>query len=311
MNKVTDNIIEISNLKKYFNDVKAVDNISFNVKKGEFFAFLGVNGAGKSTTISIMSGNVAKDSGIVKICGFDIENEANKIKALIGLVYQNSFLDKNLSVYDNLKIKAGLYGITGKAFTQKLEYLQNLLDFKELLKRDFGKLSGGQKRKIDIARALLHDPQILILDEPTTGLDPQTRIKVWQVLNDLRKSKGLTIFLTTHYMEEASEADYVIILDSGKIVANGTPNELKNAHASDFIRIYNKINNTALNELENKFNVKIKKEKQYVEIEIENLKLATQIIASNPTLFTDYEVIKGKMDIVFLNVTGKNIKEIN
>lgn len=304
-------IIEINNLKKYFNDVKAVDDISFKVNEGEFFAFLGVNGAGKSTTISIMSGDLEKDAGEVKICGFDIEKEPNKIKALIGIVYQSSFLDKNLTVYDNLKIKAGLYGIIGKDFEQKLEYLQNLLDFKDLLKRDFGKLSGGQKRKIDIARALLHDPKILILDEPTTGLDPQTRIKVWQVLNDLRKSKGLTVFLTTHYMEEASEADYVIILDSGKIVANDTPNELKTAYANDFIRIYNSLDGGVLEKIAKDYNVKIKKEKQYTEIEIEDLKIATQIIANNPTLFTDYEVIKGRMDIVFLNVTGKNIKEIN
>lgn len=304
-------IIEINNLKKYFNDVKAVDDISFKVNEGDFFAFLGVNGAGKSTTISIMSGDLEKDAGEVKICGFDIEKEPNKIKALIGIVYQSSFLDKNLTVYDNLKIKAGLYGIIGKEFEQKLEYLQNLLDFKDLLKRDFGKLSGGQKRKIDIARALLHDPKILILDEPTTGLDPQTRIKVWQVLNDLRKSKGLTIFLTTHYMEEASEADYVIILDSGKIVAKGTPNELKTAYANDFIRIYNPLYDEVLEKIAKDYNVKIKKEKQYTEIEIEDLSIATQIIANNPTLFTDYEVIKGRMDIVFLNVTGKNIKEIN
>ena len=306
-----ENVIEIKNLKKYFNDVKAVDDISFEVKEGEFFAFLGVNGAGKSTTISIMSGDLQKDEGSVNICGFDIDKEENKIKSLIGIVYQSSFLDKNLSVYDNLKIKAGLYGITGKAFEEKLEYLQNLLNFKDLLKRDFGKLSGGQKRKIDIARALLHDPKILILDEPTTGLDPQTRVNVWKVLNDLRRNKGLTIFLTTHYMEEASEADYVIILDSGKIVAKGTPNYLKNAYANDFIRIYNPTSQKFLEEISKQFDVKIKSEKQYAEIEIKDLKTAMQIISSNPAQFTDYEVIKGRMDIVFLNVTGKNIKEIN
>lgn len=313
--------IVIKNLQKHFGEVKAVDNISFRVNKGEFLAFLGVNGAGKSTTINIISGNLKMDSGEVTICGYDVVKDADKVKSHLGVVFQTSYLDKNLTVYDNLKIKAGLYGITGKAFLQRLEYLTTLLDFSELLNREYGKLSGGQKRKIDIARALLHSPDVLILDEPTAGLDPQSRMKVWQVLNDLRKNNGLTIFLTTHYMEEADEADNVIMIDKGKIVANDTPHNLKNKYTANFMRVYNSISTTLLEQLATEFGVTYKvvtafgidyrKETQYIEIVIPRPEVATQMIVAHPEAFTDFEVIKGRMDAVFLSVTGRNAKELN
>ena len=231
-------IIEIKDLKKSFKDVNAVDGVSFNVKEGELFAFLGINGAGKSTTINVISGILQKDSGEVKICGYDIDKDADKIKGKIGIVFQGSALDKKMSVYDNLKSRAALYGIFGQEFKTRLNELCELLDFKDILKRPLNKLSGGQKRRIDIARALFHNPQLLILDEPTTGLDPKTRKIVWQVIDKLRAECGLTVFLTTHYMEEAAEADYVVILDGGKKVAEGTPHELKNLYANDFVRFY-------------------------------------------------------------------------
>ncbi|MCI7812066.1 MAG: ABC transporter ATP-binding protein [Lachnospiraceae bacterium] len=169
------NIIEIQHLSKHFGPVKAVQDLSFKVKEGELFAFLGINGAGKSTTISIMCGQLSKDSGTVYIGGSDLDHDANSIKRILGVVFQNSVLDKSLSVRDNLESRAALYGITGKAFKSRLSELADLLDFTDLLGRTVGKLSGGQRRRIDIARALLHKPKILILDEPTTGLDPQTR----------------------------------------------------------------------------------------------------------------------------------------
>lgn len=197
-------VIEIDNLKKSFKDVKAVDDISFKVKKGELFSFLGVNGAGKSTTINIISGVLNKDSGKVKVCGYNIDEKVNEIKSKIGIVFQNSVLDKKLSVYDNLKYRANLYGIFGTAFKFRLEELSELLDIKDILKRQLGKLSGGQKRRIDIARALIHKPELLILDEPTTGLDPKTRITVWSIVEKLRKEDGLTVFLTTHYIDRKS-----------------------------------------------------------------------------------------------------------
>ena len=233
-----ENIIEISHLSKRFGEIRAVQDLSFRVREGELFAFLGINGAGKSTTISILCGQLSKDAGTVTIDGVDLDHDVTRIKRDLGVVFQNSVLDGALSVRDNLQSRAALYGITGKAFRTRLKELASLLDFEPLLGRPVGKLSGGQRRRIDVARALLHDPKILILDEPTTGLDPQTRRLLWDVIAGLRKQRHMTVFLTTHYMEEAADADYVVILDSGKIAAEGTPLQLKNAYSGDFITLY-------------------------------------------------------------------------
>lgn len=294
------NIIEIKHLKKSFKDVKAVNDISFKVKTGELFAFLGVNGAGKSTTISIICGQLEKDAGEIKIIGENPEKNMDKIKSRIGVVFQNSLLDKPLTVYDNLQNRASLYGILGKDFENRLYELSELLDLKDLLKRPVGKLSGGQRRRIDIARAIIHKPKILILDEPTTGLDPQTRKTVWDVIATLRKKENITVFLTTHYMEEAADADYVVILDSGKIVAEGTPIELKNQYTGDFITLYNTKEDSV-----KKLNAPYEALKNSYKVSVANTKAATDLIISHPDVFTDYEIVKGKMDDVFLAVTGK------
>ena len=297
------NIIEISNLCKSFSDVKAVQDISFNVKTGELFAFLGVNGAGKSTTINIMCGQLSKDSGSIIINGSNIDKEPTKIKDVLGVVFQGSVLDSALSVYDNLQSRAALYGITGEAFKARLSELSMLLDFKSFINRPVGKLSGGQRRRIDIARALLHDPKILILDEPTTGLDPQTRKLLWNVITNLRKDKGMTVFLTTHYMEEAADADYIVILDSGKISAQGTPLELKNKYTGDFITIYNANEEDIL-----ALGIEYENIRDAYRLSVPNTSAATDLIIKHPDLFTDYEITKGKMDDVFLAVTGKKLE---
>ena len=213
--------IEIEGLNKSFGSVRAVHDLSFHVKTGELFAFLGVNGAGKSTTISILCGQLRKDSGRVTVCGESVDGDLGKITRRLGVVFQDSVLDQVLSVRDNLQSRAALYGITGAAFRERMGELARLLDFENLLGRTVGRLSGGQRRRIDIARALLHRPEILILDEPTTGLDPQTRRLLWNVVQDLRRREKMTVFLTTHYMEEAADADYVVILDSGKHCRRG------------------------------------------------------------------------------------------
>lgn len=294
------NIIEINNLSKSFGDIKAVNDISFNVKQGELFAFLGVNGAGKSTTINIICAELKKDAGNIVIDGYNLDENADIVKRELGVVFQNSVLDKVLTVYDNLESRAALYGIYGDEFKARLEKLAKVLEFENLLKRPIKKLSGGQKRRIDIARALIHNPKILILDEPTTGLDPQTRQIMWQVIHDLRKNQDMTVFLTTHYMEEASDADYVVILDSGKIVAKGTPLELKNNYTGDFITIYN-IDEQKVKTLNRPY----EKIKDAYRVSVENTAMATELIINNPELFSDYEVTKGNMDDVFLAVTGK------
>ena len=299
----TDTIIEISDLCKSFGDVKAVQNLSFKVKKGELFAFLGVNGAGKSTTINIMCGQLSKDSGNIVINGNDIDKDMSKIKNELGVVFQNSVLDSALSVYDNLQSRAALYNITGADFKKRLDELSELLQFKDILKRPFGKLSGGQRRRIDISRALLHKPKILILDEPTTGLDPQTRKLLWNTISELQKEEGLTVFLTTHYMEEAADADYVIILDGGKISAEGTPLELKNKYTNDYITIYGADESAVA-----KLGFEYEHIRDAVRIAVPNTQTATKLITKHPELFVDYEITKGKMDDIFLTVTGKTLE---
>ncbi len=297
------NIIEIQHLTKRFGEIKAVQDLSFRVKEGELFAFLGVNGAGKSTTIHILCGQVAKDSGQIVIDGRDLDQSVNNIKRELGVVFQTSVLDSALSVYDNLESRAALYGIVGKEFKERLFALAKALEFEPLLKRAVGKLSGGQRRRIDIARALIHKPKILILDEPTTGLDPQTRKTLWSFIFDLRRNDNMTVFLTTHYMEEAAEADYVVILDGGKISAEGTPLELKNTFTKDYITIYG-INEETVKTL----GFEYEPIRDAYRLSVPNTRTATELILRHPDLFRDYEITKGKMDDVFLAVTGKKLQ---
>lgn len=295
-------IIEIEHLSKSFGEVRAVQDLSFHVEEGELFAFLGVNGAGKSTTISIMCGQLQKDEGTVSICGKNIEESMDDIKRELGVVFQDCVLDKVLSVQDNLMSRAALYGITGKAFQERLSELSELLELGDLLRRPVGKLSGGQRRRIDIARALLHRPKILILDEPTTGLDPQTRKMIWNVISALREKEKMTVFLTTHYMEEAAPADYVVILDQGQVVADGTPLELKNTYAGDFITIY------GITEMQAKaFGKPCQPVRDGYRIAVRSTGEVTEMILGQPELFVDYEITKGGMDDVFLAVTGKRL----
>ena len=297
------NIIEIKNLSKSFGEVKAVDDLSFRVKEGELFAFLGVNGAGKSTTINIICGCLAADGGTVTVDGHDAcRDEA--VKNAIGVVFQNSLLDKSLTVADNLASRAALYGISGQGLKRRVAELADMLDFGGLLGRTVGKLSGGQRRRVDIARALIHKPKILILDEPTTGLDPQTRKTLWAVIGNLREKEKMTALLTTHYMEEAAGADYVVIIDGGRVAAEGTPLELKNAYTGDFITLYG----VSRAEAES-LGMPFASAGDAFVVEVPNTAAATKLITEHPGLFRDYEITKGGMDDVFLNVTGKKAEE--
>lgn len=283
-----------------------MNDLSFLVRRGELFAFLGVNGAGKSTTIAMLCGQLRKDGGTVIIDGVNIDERPDAVKDRLGVVYQNSVLDKQLSVRDNLMSRAALYGIVGEAFTKRLNELTERLDLIALLKRPVGKLSGGQRRRIDIARALLHRPKLLILDEPTTGLDPQTRQIIWRVIGSLRREEGLTVLLTTHYMEEATEADNVVIISKGQKAAEGTPLYLKNKYTGDFITLYG-ADEQAVATLE----VSAQKAGDGVfRIAVPDTAAATALITAHPEVFVDYEVTKGKMDDVFLAVTGAALTEV-
>lgn len=299
---MSNDIIKISGLYKSYGDIQAVSDVSFGVREGELFAFLGINGAGKSTTISIICGTLKKDAGTVIIDGEDVDKNSDKIKREIGVVFQSSVLDKALSVKDNLKSRAACYGICGEAFANRLKELSELFELDDILKRPVGKLSGGQRRRVDIARALIADPKILILDEPTTGLDPQTRKKIWEIVNSLRKQKGMTVFLTTHYMEESADADYVVIIDGGRIVAEGTPLELKNKYTGDFVTLYN-----VEEEKVKALGLPYESIRDAYRVAVRDTVEATELIVANREMFCDYEVEKGKMDDVFLAVTGKKL----
>ncbi len=299
-------IISIENLKKSFGEIKAVDNISFKVNKGELFAFLGVNGAGKSTTINILCGQLEKDEGKVVIDGISLDDNKASLKRKIGVVFQESVLDSPLSVSDNLKSRGALYGLKGKALDERINELADLLNLNDLLKRQVNKLSGGQKRRVDIARALIHKPEIIILDEPTTGLDPQTRKNIWNVINNLRETEGITVFLTTHYMEEAADADYIVILDNGKIATEGTPVDLKNKYTRDSVILYDADESEV-----KKMGVEYIIQHNSIRFYVENTAKATDLIIKYPHIFKDYEITKGKMDDVFLSATGKALNNEN
>lgn len=300
-------IIEVNELVKNYKDVHAVNKISFSVDEGSFFAFLGINGAGKSTTINILCTVLEKTSGSVTIDGFDLDTEKDKIKNLIGIVFQNSVLDKQLTVKENLMSRAAYYGFSKAKTKARLDELSKIFSLDEILSRRYGRLSGGQKRRVDIARALINQPKILFLDEPTTGLDPQTRIQVWNIIHRLRAETGLTVFLTTHYMEETAECDNVVIIDSGKISANDTPNNLKKQYAHNSLVWY-----TEKSDVSEKLISTENLESEYIndayKIKIKDSKQATNLIKKYDEL-EEYEVIKGNMDDVFLSITGKRLGE--
>ncbi len=302
------NCMEVTGLKKRYGEVEAVRGIDFTVPGGSLFAFLGVNGAGKSTTINILCSILKKDEGAVTINGFDLDREADKIRPTVGIVFQNTVLDSRLTVRDNLATRAALYGLRGKALNARLDFLRDTLDMGEFFNRPFGKLSGGQKRRADIARGLLHSPKTLFLDEPTTGLDPKSRQAVWNVVGRLKAETGMTVFLTTHYMEEAARADDVVIMDSGAIVAHGTPNELKNAYSGDYLLLYAP-QDAATDKRLIDFGFAPKYERDRYRIKIESGARAVEFFAKFPAYAVDFELVKGDMDDVFLNATGRDLKE--
>lgn len=296
------NIIEIKNLCRQFDKFVAVDNISFTVKQGELFAFLGTNGAGKSTTISMICTLLPKTSGSIIVDGFDTDKEAAKVRSRLGVVFQTNVLDDLLTVGDNLNTRARFQGLCGDELHCRINELRDVFGLSDIWKRPFGKLSGGQKRKCEIARAILNKPEILILDEPTTGLDPQTRTAIWKLIRDMQTQQGMTVFLTTHYMEEAAAADNVLILEKGRICAEGTPDTLKSKYGKDTLKLRFPNSEEGMKQLR-AMGYTAKQKADYVSLSIEDSHEALKIV-NNLDDFLDFELIKGNMDDVFLTVTG-------
>ena len=296
--------IEIENLHKSYKDVEALRGVTFKVPTGTLFSYIGLNGSGKSTTINILCQVIKSDAGSVKIFGKDIEKYGYEIKKDIGIVFQNSCLDRDLSIKANLKIKADIFGISKGDFLNKVEYLDSILELKSIYKKKYKHLSGGQKRRADIALALVNEPKLLFLDEPTTGLDPINRDKVWQAIMHLVKDEEITVFLTTHYMEEAEYSDNVIIIDEGKIIAEGTPIELKEKFSKNTLKIYAEETDNNANKLKEIFN-NIEYDKDHYSIKIDNMDFLKVQDEDFQNLLKDIEIVKGNLQDVFINIAGK------
>lgn len=295
--------IQVQNLRKNYKEREAVKDISFSVEEGELFAFLGENGAGKSTTIGMLSTTLEKTSGEAEIFGHLLGKEDAAIRESIGIVFQGSVLDQRLTVEENLMTRGSYYGYSKKEIRERLKKFWEPFSLAEIWKQRYDRLSGGQRRRVDIIRSLLHQPRLLFLDEPTTGLDPMSRKLVWDYVNYLRKEEGLTIFLTTHYMEETAEADHVVILDQGSIIAEGTPADLKKTYSRPRLLWYHEKNDVADALLLGKDAVY-----QADHYSITLTENPAQFLWQNANLIKDYEVLKGTMDDVFMALTGKELQ---
>ncbi len=302
------NALTVKELRKNYREHTAVDGISFAVKEGEFFAFLGENGAGKSTTINMLCTILKKTEGQVKVFDRELGKEDDEIRQKIGIVFQNSVLDGKLSVKENLYTRGAYYGLSKKQIREKLKPFMKRFELEEIWNRSYEKLSGGQRRRVDIIRALLNDPKILFLDEPTTGLDPMSRKIVWDYIEYLRKEKKMTIFLTTHYMEEVRDADHVIVLDKGRIVADDTPVGLKNKYTHTKLLWYTDRSGER-DELVRCFDHSYEADHYIVKMPGEESFCITDFLSVNRDAIKDYEIIKGSMDDVFLNLTGRKLGE--
>ena len=305
MYHVAMNIIEVKNLVKNYGEVQAVKGISFDVEENSFFAFLGPNGAGKSTTINIISSLLDYNSGSVVLDGFTLGRDDDEIRKLIGVVFQDSMLDDLLTVRENLHIRGAFYGIKSHEIDVRVDEINELLEIKPFYEQRYGSLSGGQRRKADIARALLNWPKVLILDEPTTGLDPKSRRDIWELINRLRVEKNITIFLTTHYMQEVHDANRVVIIDRGEILAVGSSEELRAKYSHDRLKV------AFCRELEEA--LKQGSRNYYIMNDTINIVLRDSfegwsVIEEYRKYIKSFEILNGNMDDVFLNITGRSLE---
>lgn len=300
------NVISAEKLTKRYGDFTAVNGISFQVRKGELIGFLGVNGAGKSTTINILSTLLAPTEGSAEICGVRLGASDNEIRRKIGIVYQQNCLDDILTVRENLMCRGLLHGATKQQAKERLKELTKILSLGDILGKRYSTLSGGQKRRCEIAAALMHTPEILFLDEPTTGLDPATRRDVWKTIEELRKNTGMTVFLTTHYMEEAAGADRIIIISKGSIIAEGTPFQLKEKYASDTVKLYCK-EKEAVKKLLSEKGITASEIPDGLKFSVKETIDALPFIEKVKGNIGGFEVIQGNMDDVFLNAVGEDL----
>ncbi|MPW26847.1 ATP-binding cassette domain-containing protein [Alkalibaculum sp. M08DMB] len=301
-------IIEVKNFTKKYGSFIAVNDISFSVEEGTIFAFLGPNGAGKSTTINTLCTIFEKTSGTLLINGKDVTTQKNEVRSTIGVVFQDSTLDSKMTIDENLKMHCVFYNIPKKEVEERIQFVLNLVDLLDERKRSVATLSGGMKRRVEIARGLIHYPKVLFLDEPTTGLDPQTRAHIWEYILKLQKERNITIFLTTHYMEEAEICNKIAIIDDGIIVAHDTPYALKKEFTKDNAYITTK-NEFELEQLLAQYELKYIKKEGYYKVEAEKIDCLLQVLSLHKENISNIEIKKGTFNDVFLEITGKKIRE--
>jgi len=301
-------IIEVKGLVKNYGPVEAVKGIDFYVEKGKLFAFLGPNGAGKTTTINVICTLLTMNAGDVVVNNKTVGKEDASIREDIGIVFQDGVLDSYLTVKENLLTRGSFYHMEQAKLENAAYEAMQIVDILDLENRRYGTLSGGQRRRADIARALIHHPKILFLDEPTTGLDPQTRLNVWNTIQELQKKTGMTVFLTTHYMEEAEEADYVIVIDDGKIAAKGTPTDLKDCYSKDTLRIKPKDRNRLRTQLDN-LQIDYREKNDLIIITLIDTLAALPLLSSLESEIESFQVLNGTMDDAFIGITGKEIRQ--
>lgn len=309
-----DSIISVKNLVKRYKkaDKNAVDDISFEVAPGEFFAFLGPNGAGKTTTIAILTTTLSKSSGEVTIAGFDIEKEASRVRQSVGIIFQNPSLDLNLTAEENIRFHAILYGVYPFAplyslmpqkYKDQVQNLAEIIGIQDQLFKTVKTFSGGMKRKMEIIRSLMHKPKVLFLDEPTSGLDPLSRKTLWEYLRKIREEEKITIFLTTHYLEEAEEADHVCIINNGKIVIEGTPLSIKQKLVQEYLLVDTKEKEKLISELK-KLNLKFVDEGERTKIDLKG-KNAHKVIQSIKTPLTYLDIHNPSLEDAYLEIVGE------
>jgi len=303
-----DHAIVVRNLTKRYRSTVAVDDIGFEVEAGSVFAFVGTNGAGKSTTIACLTALLDFEAGQVTVLGHDVRTEPDAVRAGIGVVFQESVLDPLLSVRENLRVRGSFYGTGQKVVDARIEELSALIGLDDLLGRRYGRISGGEKRRADIARALLASPSLIFLDEPTAGLDPAARALVWSTIRELRERQGLTVFLTTHYMEETEEADRVCMIDHGRLVAQGTPAELRATYSRSVLTVTSR-DPAALAKLAARAGCEID-DGTPAQIFVPSAEVALRILREHADAVVDFEFKHGTMDDVFLAVTATRDAEI-
>jgi len=301
------NMIEVSNFTKKFGDFKAVDNISFSVEEGSIFAFLGPNGAGKSTTVNTLCTILDKTEGTLKINGADVTEEKSRVRSYIGIVFQESTLDRKLTVRENINIHCDLYNVPKHEVRERIDFVLELVDLQDWRDAPVESLSGGMKRRVEIARGLVHSPRVLFLDEPTAGLDPQTRANMWDYVRKLQQQQNITIFLTTHNMEEAEICHKIAVIDHGRLVAMDTLDNLKTQYTSTTIRLRT-TREEALAEYLRERSLRYEIDDGLFTVDSAQLNTTLEIVSAFHEYITDLEITKGTLNDVFLAITGREVR---